>query len=171
MKYIFKGKHNKAQAGMGLIEVLIAVMTTALMLTAVAILMTMSIKNSAEARYREVANSRSQDVIEFFKRKRATEGWETFWNYVNVRGGTFDTFCVNTDEDFRGEDPQDWLPDGQNLNSCVYEYDDALKADFKRTLTVTDISSTGLKISVESFWKVGTTPRSVVLEQEFTLYQ
>lgn len=175
MKHI-KVKRAISQRGLGLIEVLIAVMSTALMLTAVAILLSMSVANSAEARYRELATDRSQEVIEHLRRYRIIEGWDVFWNYLDSTGepdmAGNDMFCL-TDENF---DPpgMEWMPDWP-VTGCEYQQDTYSKANIKRILTVsidrTNNPPTALTATVETFWKVGTQEKSVKLEQRFTMYQ
>lgn len=165
-------KHNNQQ-GLGLIEVLIAVMTTALMLTAVAILLTMSLRNSAEARYRDIATSESQEVIEYLRRQKFILGWELFWDEIDS-GSEPTYFCITGDQ--LNPPGLEWLPPESDPADCAYApIDDTTNMEFKRILTVeidrTSNPPTSLTATSETFWRVGTEEKSVSLQQLFTEYQ
>ena len=57
----------KQQTGSTLIELIIAVMVVGLVITAVANTATHSVKNSGEARYKQVATALGQEAIEFIR--------------------------------------------------------------------------------------------------------
>ena len=154
-----------SKKGFGLIEVLIAVMTTAIILTGIAILLSMSVRNSAEAKYREEATERSQEILEYLRRYRITEGWDVFSNYINNND-----YCLP--EGFTGQTPQNWLPDPMiNEDDCQYDPDTEMKANFKRILTVSPIDNGQLTVTVTTSWQVGSRERTVTLQRIFTDYQ
>lgn len=71
-------KHKSFFTGSTVIEVLIATVVVAFALTALAMLMTNNVKNSAEADYREAAAGIVQDTMEKLRQRKSTEGWSTF---------------------------------------------------------------------------------------------
>lgn len=89
MKKFIKSKNSK---GSSIIELLIAVVIVGSIVTATAIGMTYTIKNSSETRYRELASTVAQDGIELFKRERVTRGWADFYTQL---GTSPSTMCIN----------------------------------------------------------------------------
>lgn len=66
------------QRGSTIIELLIAVMVVGLIVTAVANAVTYSIKNTGESRYRQVATTLGQQVIEHFRGKKNELGVKNY---------------------------------------------------------------------------------------------
>jgi len=85
--------YSSGQKGFSLIEVLVATMLVGLILTAVATLMTLTIKNAAQARYREAATKLAQEGMEFFNREDAVLVWSNFAGYFPVGSNTY---CLAT---------------------------------------------------------------------------
>lgn len=87
--------HSKNQAvrilqrGSTLIELLIATMIVGTIVTAVAAGVTNSVKNNAEARYREIATVLAQQGMETLRTERGSLGWVTFHDMI-----TDGTFCM-----------------------------------------------------------------------------
>jgi len=73
-RFFFKVKAKSLQVGSTLIELLIATMVVGLIVTAVANVITHSIKNTGEARYKQVATSLGQEVIEFVRSEKNRKG-------------------------------------------------------------------------------------------------
>jgi len=73
-----KSQSLHKQAGFSMIEVLMALVVVGLVLTAVAGMITNSVKARADARYRQIANEIAQDVIEKCRYEQATRTWEDF---------------------------------------------------------------------------------------------
>lgn len=69
---------STSERGFSLIEVLVATALTGVVLTAIASVMTASIKNAAQTGYRSRATDIAQDGQEFFSREHALNGWSTF---------------------------------------------------------------------------------------------
>ncbi len=68
----------KKTAGNTVIEILIATVIVAVVLTALAASMTKSIHNSAEAEYRQIAARMGQDVMEIFRQDKNIYPWDEF---------------------------------------------------------------------------------------------
>lgn len=103
-------KKNFWHKGESLIEVLVAVVLIGLVLTAVASLMTSSLVRSSQAKYRELATVKGQEIIDFLRGERAKLGWADFvsqyppGNYC-YRGSSMDkTACGTTTEVIAGTD-------------------------------------------------------------------
>ncbi len=75
--------------GSTLVELLIAMMIVGTIVTAVAAGVTSSVKNNAEARYREVATNLGQEVLEVMRKERSQLGWVHFYQALS---GT--QYCV-----------------------------------------------------------------------------
>lgn len=73
-----KSKDIKFKTGSTVIEVLIATTIVAFALTALAMLMTNNVKNSAEADYREAAAGVAQDAMESIRQIKNTTTWSSF---------------------------------------------------------------------------------------------
>lgn len=135
----------KSSSGMGIIEVLIAVTITATILTGIAILMSMSVRNAAEAAYRDEATDRSQEVMEYLQKHRVIEGWNDF--YANM--SDFDS-CLY-------EGALDSFPPEQT-SVCQFEFDEQMKAYFQKKLTMTGSEdSNSLTASVTVSWCLAVT--------------
>jgi type II secretory pathway pseudopilin PulG len=66
------------QTGSSLIEIIVATGVLALVLTALVAGMTVSLRTSAEAKYRSQAIKRGQEAMEVFRRERTLLGWDVF---------------------------------------------------------------------------------------------
>ena len=84
---MFKTNSTK---GSTLIEVLVAILIVGLVVTGVMLSITYSVKNSAEARYREVASQLAQDGMEVVKLRREVDEWSEFQDYAPG------TYCLAT---------------------------------------------------------------------------
>ncbi len=73
--------------GNTIIEVLIATLVIGTVMTAIAIGMTYSIKNTSEAQYREVATTLASEPIEVLRYLRASTNWSAF--SASLSQGTF----------------------------------------------------------------------------------
>lgn len=83
------------QVGSTLIELLISIMIVALVVTSVAVATTYSIKNSGEAKYRELATIYGQDVIELFRAEKNRLGFYGLKNAVPAGDYCFDELPDN----------------------------------------------------------------------------
>lgn len=83
----------KNQQGFTLIEILIAIVVVGLVLTAVTSALSVSIKNSAEARYRARATTLSQEVSEALLRELSLLGWGEFVAFFPT-AATPTTYCL-----------------------------------------------------------------------------
>lgn len=139
---------RKTQRGSGIIELLIATMVVGVVVVAAAIVLTRSVKNTSETRYREVASIVAQDAIELFKREREIKGWN---NFASLFPGS-SVYCLNS------------LP--QEIDSGVLsEYfgqceDDSTftlsKTTFQREVRVTRTDGgESLAIDVSVRWNIG----------------
>lgn len=85
------------EAGFGIVEILVAVAVIGTILTAVAAGLAMSLKTTAELKFRGIALAKGQEVIEVFRRERSIGGWNTFFDlFGGGTAGTY-TYCFNDD--------------------------------------------------------------------------
>ncbi|PIY80512.1 MAG: hypothetical protein COY80_02580 [Candidatus Pacebacteria bacterium CG_4_10_14_0_8_um_filter_42_14] len=73
-----KSLYTHKQAGFSMIEVLMALVVVGLVLTAVAGMITNSMKARSDARYRQVANEIAQNFIENCRQEQALKKWSDF---------------------------------------------------------------------------------------------
>lgn len=86
--------NKKNKTGSTLIEVLVAIVVVGLVLTGIMLSITYSVKNSAEARYREVASQLAQDGMEVVKLRREIDPWSTFFGYASTSSRRY--ICSDT---------------------------------------------------------------------------
>jgi type II secretory pathway pseudopilin PulG len=138
-----KRRAAQSQAGSTIIEVLIATLVVSMVMTAVAAVMTVSVKNTGQLRYRAAASSQAQSALEIFRRERNLLGWESF--YAETPGGTY---CLNT------------LPANTaayvalNLGSCSGTYSH-IGNNFEREAIVTK-GATDVRVVIVVTWSDGT---------------
>ncbi len=79
-------------SGQTMIEILIATAVVALVMTALMLGMTLSIKNTSQARYKTIATQLAQQGMEVFRRERAINGFEVFASKLPSQ-----VYCLNQD--------------------------------------------------------------------------
>lgn len=77
------------QQGLSLVEILVATALVGLVLTAVSTLLTVTLKNAAQARYRETATQLAQAGMEFFNRENAQQSWSNFAGFFPENSSTY----------------------------------------------------------------------------------
>lgn len=153
-----RARHN-SQSGQTIIEVLIATLVVGMVLTAVAATLTVSVKNTAQSRYQEVARARAQSGLELFRRERNKLGWQTF--QASLVSGTY---CINTLPD--SSMAFDALSPGACGNGVA-----VIGTDFTRDATVTVVSNDEVKVDVLVKWIDGVLNKEVKLTQVFRRYE
>lgn len=71
-------RRRQRQAGQTIIEILVATGVIAMVMTAVASGLTLSVQNTSQAKYRALASKQVQEGLEMFLRERSRLGWESF---------------------------------------------------------------------------------------------
>lgn len=164
----YLSKPHRSQAGFSMIEVLFALVLLGMVLVGIAVLMTRSLVVASNARYRDIANSLAQEVVEIYHRERTLHTWEDF------RTAGLGTHCVlsdathfndttHSDSNFTGSactvDVQ-----GVTVNGIL----------FQRNVVATD-NSGNVAITVTVSWKSGrsngaggSATDTIVTQQEFT---
>lgn len=150
----------KSQSGQTIIEVLIASVVVAMVLTAVAAALTVSVRNTAQSRSQEVARARAQGGLEVFRRERTALGWQAFRNAL-VSGATY---CINT---LPGNSTQ-FVAMSQGACSTG---ETAIGTTFTREAQVTIPNANEVRVDVTSGWQDGTLDKEVVLSQVFRRYE
>ena len=145
----------KSAPGQTIIEVLIATVVVAIVMIAVAAALLLSVKNTAQSKYKGLASSRAQEAVEYFRRQRSLLGWTRFFETINAG-----TFCLNvlpiTSEEL-GE-----LGDG----AC--EAGVALAGtEFKREAWIDVIAANAIRVEIQVSWLDAGVRRNVSLVQEF----
>ncbi len=152
--------------GNTIIEVLIATLVIGTVMTAIAIGMTYSIKNTSEAQYREVGTSLASEPIEVLRHLRASFNWYAFsaalgaeTNPVTKVGDRYiHTATVATDPASAG------IVDLESSSATV----DVNGMQFTRMLRITVVSDDQITVqSVVTWSRNGTIESDVTLEQSF----
>lgn len=143
---------KRNNAGQTIIEIIIATAVVAIVMTALMMGLTYSIKNSSQARYKSLANQLAEEGMEFFRQQRALIGWEEF----NATLAAND-YCVE-------EDVPETLSGLSTASEC--EGITSVGTSFERRALVT---KPGDKVRVELTvsWVDGVDTRQVELTQEF----
>lgn len=96
VKVLGNKKTSVKQAGFGMIEIVVSLGIIGLILTAVASGLSFSLNTSAEAKFRGIALSKSQELLEVIRRERTVRGWDSFTAlFANGTPGVY-TYCLNT---------------------------------------------------------------------------
>jgi len=149
-----KSRTNQ-RIGQSIIEVLIATLIVGTVLTAIASGLTLSLKNTSETKYRELATNLSQEGLEVFRRERNNIGWTGFTEILDSN-----TFCLNTL-------PAD-TTEFQALPAGECEGGTAIAGTtFTRTAYVVVQSQDVIQITVEVVWTDGQKEQKVSVVQEF----
>lgn len=148
------------QRGSTLIEVLVAILLMAIVLTGLSTALSYTLKNSAQADYRQLATRHAQDVIEILRKERDSLGsWATFRSTLPSTGqvrcvpGTADqiseftasTTCMTTNNVTVAESP----------------------VGFRRRVTIDQNTATLVQVTVTVEWVEGSATRDVDLVQQF----
>ncbi len=140
--------------GQTIVEVLIATLVVATVLTALAAGLTMSVKNTAQSKQRSLAISYAQDSLEIFHREKYALGWESFHEAL-----TNGVYCLNqlpaNSAEFSLLSP----------NECVAD-DQISGTNFQREAEVTIQANEVTVVSIVS-WFDGGTEKQVSVEQTF----
>lgn len=152
---------NQLQTGSSIIEVLIATVVVGMVMTAVAALMTVSIKNTALLRYRAAATAQAQSGLEVFRRERNLLGWESFFEALSTGD-----YCLNTLPTTSIE--FETMPE----DDCNGATTQLLGNAFVREATVTKTDAVSdnddeVKVELILSWVDGVRPQSVKLTQIF----
>lgn len=147
----------KSQRGSTIIELIFAVMIVGLIITAVANAVTHSIKNTGEARYKQVATTLGQEVMEYIRQEK---------NRVGI---------INLDATLPGGDYCFVTVSSPATGNCGAGDEISMAgADFFRDVTIlysgskTPITSPyNMTVTVTVTWYDGATTRDVELIQEF----
>jgi prepilin-type N-terminal cleavage/methylation domain-containing protein len=154
---------NFLSRGSTLIEVLVAILIMAIVLTGLSAALTYSLKNSAQADYRQVATRHAQDVIEILRKERSELGWTAFESSFN--GGN--TYCVGTNQ-ISFDDPtvsKEFSTGTCTGNVTVAQSPVTFTRSFRRIGNTTDVSLVSVEVTVT--WNDGAATRDVRLVQEF----
>lgn len=130
--------HLKA-SGSSVIEILIATLVVGTVLTSLAFLMSMNIKNNAEAELRKQASVYAQNGVEIVRNIKATSTWEKF---IDPEQNGLVGSCGSVTRQFASE---------TLARECVLEVDQA--DPNKATLTVSvSWRSTGQTVTTQHFF-------------------
>lgn len=129
----------------------------AIVLTAISTAMIYSFKNAAQARYRDTATGLAQEIVEFFRRERAAEGWGGFLTALN---GT-ETYCILGELD-------DSVQIATLSSSPCGAAEPIGGASYRRDATVAYPDASTVKLTVIVSWQTGEEEwQEVVIEQLF----
>jgi type II secretory pathway pseudopilin PulG len=152
-------KKRTSQAGQTIIEVLIATGVVALVMTAVAAGLTLSVKNSSQSKYRTLATKMASESNELFRRERDRLGWESFYEVLQA-DGALTTYCIDESLPVTTQDFVDLA-----VGSCGGGFPLA-GTSFERETTIELVNPDLVRVETDVTWIDGTQQRSVVLTQE-----
>jgi Tfp pilus assembly protein PilV len=152
MKRFFK---RNDQSGQSIIEVLVATVVVALVMTAIAAALTSSLRNTTESKFRSYASAHGQEAMEVFVRERNLLGWQQFQEAV-VSG----QFCMNTLP--ADSDSFIAMAVGTCVDGTAYS-----GTTFTREATVTVVAPDEIRVEVFVEWTDNGRDRQVALVQVF----
>lgn len=150
-------KKIRSETGSTIIELLISLMIVGLIVTAVAVAGTYSIKNTGEARFKQAATVLAQEVIEKSRAEKNRLGFLSFGSAVGTN-----TYCFD-------EVPELFDPMPTSGVCGTGEVVSIAGSDFTREVIFVAIGSpvTAVEIKVTVSWIDAEKTRSVELIQEF----
>lgn len=142
----------RSQQGSTLIEIMVATSVVVFALTALMTTLTLSIKTTAESKYRSYATALAQEALEVYRRERALLGWDSFYGAANTGAYCYNTLPATTQEFV-----------AKSLGNCSDRFVQ-VGTDFSRTVNVSKAADA---VTVESVvdWYDGEEVRSVSLQQ------
>lgn len=146
----------RRQAGQTVIEVLLATAVVGVVMTAIAIGLTLSVRNTSEARLRAYASVQGQQVMEVFRRERVINGWGTFRSNL-----TTGDYCFNT--------LPSSLADFANHTGECTEGISSQGTEFRTNAEVI-VGPDSVAVTIRVSWIDGSRTPSVTLVQEFRPY-
>lgn len=145
------------QPGSTIIEVLIALVLVGTVLTAVAVTLSRSVSNSASARYREIATTMAQDMVEVFHYERAKRSWNGSTDGFHSVVANNRTYCANDLAD-------DSIADFQG-SPCTGNGVQVSGVGFRREMRAVQTtinSNEAVELTVTISWDAGNTGRQEV---------
>lgn len=165
-KMVSKKPLGNAKKGSSIIEVLIALVLVGTVLTAVAATLMRSISSSSSARYREIATSMGQDMIEIFHYERSSRPWINATNGFYTVVGANKSYCANNITDSSIAE----LVAGACSTAGTHDVE-LSGVDFRRNIRATQTTIGGneaVEVTATISWDAGNTGRQEVeLKQVF----
>jgi type II secretory pathway pseudopilin PulG len=153
-------RSSSSQSGQSLIEVIMATGVVALVMTALAASMTISVKSAAQSKYRALATKYGQEVLEVYRRERARMGWESFHDIL-LADGAGATYCL---EETLPPTTQDFI-DLEAGGTCQNGFS-AAGTTFYREASHSVISADQVQVTVTVKWMDADRIREVELRQD-----
>lgn len=148
---------HASESGQTIIEILIATGVIALVMTAVASGLTLSVKNTSQAKYRALGTKQAQEAMEMYRRERSRLGWESFHAVLGNGQYCLGESLPSTSQEFIN------LPtgvceasDGYDLGGTTYQRESEV------SLGAVDAP---IEITIEVSWDDGGTIRSTSVTQ------
>ncbi len=142
------------EKGSTMIELLIALMVVGLVVTAITLAGTYSIKNTSQARYKQVATALAQEVVE---KSRSEENRLGFSAFVSLVGSN--TFCFDSL-------PDNYSTDLPSVGGCASNDTISLAGtDFIREVSFASDNST-IEVEITVFWQDGESTKQIIQKQQ-----
>jgi type II secretory pathway pseudopilin PulG len=149
VKYILD-KQICRKAGNTIIEILVATAVVGVILTALAVSMSSSIQNSAEAQYREVATRYAQDAMETIRKDKTILSWSSFSD--SSHNGTW---CTPTGSSFTGLSTLATSTSEATVATRCSGYQPSTASNtYYRIVTMSNAGGS-VKVVVKVFWNMG----------------
>ncbi|MBI2009963.1 MAG: prepilin-type N-terminal cleavage/methylation domain-containing protein [Candidatus Chisholmbacteria bacterium] len=151
------------EKGQSLVEVLIALMIVALVLTTVAVAVILAIRSSRFSQHKARATFLAQEGAEWVRNQRSVLGWDGF---LDKGGVTATTYCINAlTFDQLGECPQGDLIDGEYAREVTITLGapEPPPPDPTSKVRTTDVN-------VTVFWEEGAKEFSAEVETKLTMW-
>ncbi|NCN87732.1 MAG: hypothetical protein COZ34_04575 [Candidatus Pacebacteria bacterium CG_4_10_14_3_um_filter_34_15] len=152
----------KNQNGSTIIELLISLMVVGLVVTAVAVASTYSIKNTGEARFRQAASTLAQEVVEKSRSEKTRLGFVSFNSAVGSNTYCFDTIPAAFDNSDPDDDYSMPAPGACSTGETI----SLAGSEFTREV-VFDTSATSIIVEVNVSWSDSGNIRNIQIIQEF----
>ncbi len=148
-------KHQRLQAGFGLLEILIASAVLAVVLVGLIGLFSMTIKSDAQARNRLVASELAQEGLDFIRQERQTLGWLVLKQALENNNPRVNSlYCLSDLTQFSSsldDNVYDIFTAGAD---CSYSLEQTgANATFKRVGKVVSLNDDQMELQVRVSWQ------------------
>jgi len=153
----------KNQNGSTIIELLISLMVVGLVVTAVAVASTYSIKNTGEARFRQAASTLAQEVVEKSRSEKTRLGFVSFNSAVGSNTYCFDTIPAAFDNSDPDDDYSMPAPGACSTGETI----SLAGSEFTREVSFSTTPGTVITATVNVSWSDSGNIRNIQIIQEF----
>jgi type II secretory pathway pseudopilin PulG len=158
---------QKKQAAFTFVEVLVATLLVAIVMTALGSMMALSARVAEANEMEQLAQLKAQQTMEFFRRERMVRGWNIFYSNITNPVDTTKTYCLNPlPDDINDINSTGWAGNCSNYQSDFNFFYYSVEAEIEKI----DSQTLNIVINIDRFNK-GASITDPVADDFFTVSQ